>query len=89
MVVRALPAQDGEPRRAVVASRKVGGAVARNRAKRRLREAIRAAGAPVDLDLVIVARATALSVPMTQLAAEVGELVERIRTRLPDSGGTP
>lgn len=87
MVIRALPAPDGGLQRAVVASRKVGGAVARNRAKRRLREAIRAANVPADLDLVIVARTTALSIPMPQLVAEVGELIQRVQARV--SSGSP
>lgn len=82
MVVRALPSVGAEPQRAVVASRKVGGAVARNRAKRRLREAIRAAGIPADVDVVVVARTTALSAPMTQLIAEAADLVSRVRGRL-------
>lgn len=82
MVVRALLAEDPQPQRAVVASRKVGGAVARNRAKRRLREAIRAACVPADIDLVVVARTTALSAPMPQLVAEVSDLVGRARVRL-------
>jgi ribonuclease P protein component len=44
-------------RLAFIAGRKVGNAVARNRCKRVLREAVRRAGAPWDgLDVVVVAR---------------------------------
>lgn len=88
MVVRALPALSADSaQRAVVASRKVGGAVSRNRAKRRLREAVRAAGLPEDLDIVVIARVAALSAPMPHLAQEVSELLQRVRDRLPQPAG--
>ncbi|HWH33057.1 MAG TPA: ribonuclease P protein component [Egibacteraceae bacterium] len=82
VVVRALPRRGDEPRRAVVASRKVGGAVARNRAKRRLREAMRAAGISPDVDVVVIARGAALSVPMPQLTAELRALAGRLEEKL-------
>ncbi len=47
---------DNAPRVAVVASRKVGSAVARNRAKRVIREAVRGLGWKRGTDIVVVAR---------------------------------
>lgn len=62
------------PRVAVIASRKVGGAVQRNRAKRVLREAARAVPLDVGLDVVLIARAGAARVPMGEVAAELRQL---------------
>jgi ribonuclease P protein component len=61
---------------AFVAGTKLGGAVVRNRAKRRLREAARSAGAPwAAWDVVILARPGVLKAP----AQQVGEdLVRRL-----------
>lgn len=49
-------ADEGAPRLTVVASRRVGTAVQRNRAKRLLREAARAVPWPAGVDIVLVAR---------------------------------
>jgi len=62
------------PRRAGFAvSRQVGGAVPKNRARRRLREAYRVAraAAPAHVDVVIIARAAALAAPFAALTAEL------------------
>jgi ribonuclease P protein component len=65
---------DGPARLAVVASRKVGSAVARNRAKRLLREAAsRIAWAPGH-DVVLVARQAAATAGMHDVLAEVAAL---------------
>jgi ribonuclease P protein component len=64
----------GHPRVAVVASRRVGTAVARNRAKRVLREAARHVDWLPGTDVVLVARADAASRPMPEVHDELVRL---------------
>jgi ribonuclease P protein component len=67
------------PRVGITATRKLGGAVVRNRIRRRLKEAVRvAAGAEMapGKDYVIVARQEVLSAPFGRI---VSELSRRIR----------
>lgn len=74
MIVLWRTAGPEAPRRAGFAvSRQIRGAVARNRAKRRLREAYRAtrAAAPEHVDLVVIARPSVLTFPMTVLSKEM------------------
>ena len=76
----------GSPRLAVSTQRGFGGAVARNRARRRLREAVRVelrgrAGAPA-LDLVMVARPGLARASAAALRAQVAREVDRL-ARLP------
>lgn len=56
---------------AYVASRAVGRAVDRNRAKRRLREAVRSLGAPEGQDMIIIASRSVLTVPFSSLTADL------------------
>jgi ribonuclease P protein component len=78
----AVPAPTGTdaPRIGVTASKRLGGAVRRNRARRRLREAARIhlagedsplRGRGITYDVVFIARAPALTVPFEQLVREV------------------
>lgn len=82
MVVHARRrADDGPSRATVVVGRKVGDAVRRNRAKRRLRAALHEISAPRGLDVVVVGRPPALSMDFTTLTGEVGRLLERVGSR--------
>lgn len=80
-----LRRSDGCLRLGVVASRRVGGAVARNRAKRMLREAFRRGTRlrPVPADVVLVARRNIVGSRYADVASEyaarVGKLLERGR----------
>lgn len=64
-------------RLAFVAGRSVGNAVVRNRAKRRLREAVRMAQVPDGWDLVISARAGTATEPFDQLVKQLQEGIAR------------
>lgn len=72
----------GEPSRAgVVASRKVGSAVVRNRAKRRLRAVVRDLWPRVRADgvqLVLIALPSAPTVDFDRLANDVRDLLQRL-----------
>lgn len=64
----------GGARIATVASRKVGSAVSRNRAKRLLREAARQLPWRDDVDVVLVARPSLASSTSQVVSAELGRL---------------
>jgi ribonuclease P protein component len=84
-------AQDGPIRLGFTASRKVGSAVVRNRARRRLREAARQLlpqlGEP-GVDYVLVARARTAEAPWPDLLDDVGNALIRLRAEL-QSGAAP
>ena len=70
------PAEEVVPgaRLTVVASRRVGGAVRRNRAKRLLREAARGRSWRAGLDVVLVARAACACSGLAQVSEELDRL---------------
>jgi ribonuclease P protein component len=68
----------GPPRVAVVASRRVGTAVSRNRAKRILREASRHIEWRDGTDVVLVARAACAASMMGDVRSEVHALASRL-----------
>lgn len=73
---------DDGARATVVAGRKVGGAVVRNRAKRRLRAALRDVGAPCGADVVVVARHGAVMAPFGRLREELATLLGEYQYRV-------
>jgi ribonuclease P protein component len=69
------------PRLGVAATRKLGSAVDRNRARRRARELFRRRKNIGGLDVVIVPRREMLDAPFAQLEAEYTALLARRRNR--------
>jgi ribonuclease P protein component len=85
----ASPRAEGESLIGVGTSRRLRGAVARNRARRRLREAARTillapdsplSGRGIAYDVVLIARPAAVEAPFDTLLAETRKLVERLAT---------
>ena len=74
LVVQA-PGPSGPPRVGFVVGRKVGGAVQRNRAKRRLREAVRNVPLEQGTDYVIVASEAVVHTPFDRLTRWLTEAI--------------
>jgi ribonuclease P protein component len=68
----------GRARATVAAGRRVGRAVARNRAKRRLRAALGLVDLPPGLDVVVLARPGAVSEPFPDLVNALRTALERL-----------
>ena len=64
----------------IAATRKIGGAVVRNRAKRLVRELFRRRKPSAGLDVVVIPRREFLDAPFTSLELELSALLERVRT---------
>ncbi|QBI20001.1 ribonuclease P protein component [Egibacter rhizosphaerae] len=85
MVVHGHDRGDSAPPRAtVVAGRRVGRAVDRNRAKRRLRAGLREVGVEPGHDVVVVARPRAVTAPFKGLCSELAALLPGGRDGAPD-----
>jgi len=72
--------------------KKLGGAVQRNKAKRRLREILRASPAGPGWDVVVIARAGAMTASFDELRVATLELLQRAKLNeapvgLPSAGG--
>lgn len=80
LVVLFLPGEDSCSRVGLTVSRKVGGAVVRNRVKRWLREAVRheLPGLQGRYDVVLVARPTAAQTGAATLRAQVADAFRRM-----------
>jgi ribonuclease P protein component len=83
----AAPGRSAGTRVGVSASRQIRGSVARNRARRRIREAVRLSllgdGSParssgITFDVVLIARPPALTVAFSSIQADLGEFSVRL-----------
>ena len=90
LVLQAAPAADagaGQVRVGYTASRRIGNAVARNRAKRRLRAAVAhvmPASAQCGCDYVVIARAATLTRPFDALTGDLAAALARVGARADD-----
>ncbi len=68
----------GEAKLGITASRRVGGAVQRNRVKRLIREWFRTHKPRAGLDLVVIARSPAVVLSQAQASAELDRLIAEV-----------
>ena len=79
MTVFARVTEQPVARLGIAATRKIGGAVVRNRAKRRVRALFQDQKPAAGLDIVVIPRREFLDAPFDSLAREFSALMERVR----------
>jgi ribonuclease P protein component len=79
MVLYTQPNRQDINRLGITASTKVGGAVQRNRAKRRLKESFRTMGLKNGFDIVIVARTRVVTAPFDMIQKEMRMLFNKLK----------
>ncbi len=79
LVLRTIPNGLDTSRFAFVASKRIGNAVARNRLKRRLREAVRSTSVKIGLDVVFIARKGSAEASFQHLKEAAVSLLRRAR----------
>ena len=83
LTMLARPNSVGHDRLGIIASKRVGSAVARNRAKRRIRELFRQDGSrpagTANLDLVVIARPELVGAPFPAVAADFHAALKKLR----------
>ncbi len=78
MTCVALPNAVGSPRLGIAATQKIGNAVARNRAKRLVRELFRAHKPLSSIDIVVIPRREILEAPWLNLEADYRAALKRL-----------
>jgi len=79
LTIIAAPSPGPDSRLGIVASKKLGGAVVRNRAKRLIREMFRTQGCPERaVDLVIIPKTTALQVQPAEVISDYKTTLRRL-----------
>lgn len=89
MTVFARRTAEGPARLGIAATRKLGGAVTRNRAKRLVRELFRHYKPDQPLDVVVVPRREFLDAPYSSLEREFAALMERAASSGPRAAAGP